>query len=297
MDHESRLVAWSGEIDRPFFLRSSAKPFQAAISLEAGASLEPSEIALASSSHDGDPVHIAIVRRILERAGLTEDDLQCPPNWPLGVTARHRLIGSGHQKRSRIWHNCSGKHAAWLAACQARGWPIETYLDPEHPLQVKIQDFVSKLGDYPTGPVGVDGCGAPVLRTTVRAMAVMFSRLGTDNRLSEVFQAMHRFPSLVSGVGNGDASIAIATNSAAKRGALGCIGIAVHQQFGVAAKSWDGSDQVAAMAAAVALKLVGGFTPAIERSLSDVTGRLIEGGGQPVGRLEPHLELQWSRAE
>ena len=43
---------------------------------------------------------------------------------------------------------------------------------------------------------------------------------------------MHRYPALVSGTGNGDASIATALNAAVKRGAAGCIGVAIDRRFG-----------------------------------------------------------------
>ncbi|MCI0426067.1 MAG: asparaginase, partial [Actinobacteria bacterium] len=38
-DAEGNLIAWSGDIDRPFYLRSAAKPFQAMVSQENGAGL------------------------------------------------------------------------------------------------------------------------------------------------------------------------------------------------------------------------------------------------------------------
>lgn len=293
-DSSGQLIAWSGDLDRPFYLRSSAKPFQAFVTLEAGARLNPLQTALAAASHDGFPAHLSIVKSILEDGGLTEDHLRCPPGWPLGSGARDRLNREGHTGPRRLWHNCSGKHAGWLRACQAQGWPLDDYLSPEHPLQRRIVEFVTEIGGTPAAPVGVDGCGAPVLRTTARAMGIMFSRLATEERFRDVFDAMHTYPALVSGVGNGDTSIAIATNSAAKRGAAGCIGVGVRGQWGVAVKAWDGNDTVAALAAASVLTALGAVPDAGLAQLSETSSPAVLGGGKPVGSLEPRLELTWS---
>lgn len=130
---DGSLVAWSGDIDRPFDLRSSAKPFQAYVSQMSGAGLEPIQLAMAAASHRGLPVHVAIVDSVLARAGLSARDLRTPPDWPIsGEAARHR-VRTGERSPRRIWHKCSGKHAGFLRACVAQGWPTDTYLTPEPP--------------------------------------------------------------------------------------------------------------------------------------------------------------------
>ena len=239
------------------------------------------------------PFTVALVAEMLESAGLDESSLGCSPSWPLKLAARDRLVAAGEKLPRRIWHNCSGKHASWLRACLAQGWSVGNYLEPTHPLQRRIKDLVTEMGEYPVEPVGIDGCGAPVLRTTVRAMARMFSRLGTDSRFGEVFDAMHAYPALVSGVGNGDAAIATAINAVAKRGADGCLGVSVRGQLGLAAKSWDGSDVVAAQAAAATLATMGRLVPTSRAALQTVAEPLVLGGGEPVGVLESRLELIW----
>jgi L-asparaginase II len=284
------LVAWSGDIDMVFFLRSAAKPFQALIAQEAGAEMSRQQLALACASHDGDPVHLALVEQMLDEVGLDESALLCPPSFPLGARARD-LVATVNAQPRRLWHNCSGKHAAWLRSCVANNWPTETYLQPDHPLQERIRALVSELGSFPVDPVGVDGCGAPVLRTTVRAMATMFARMAGEERFGEVFAAMHNYPALVSGTGNGDALIATAFHSAAKRGAAGCLGVVVKDQFGVGVKSWDGVGQVAEMAAAHALVSVMPPVPAVLAVLEPVMSPPVLGGGERVGCFESRLVL------
>jgi L-asparaginase II len=290
---DGNLIAWSGDIDRPFFLRSAAKPFQAAAAQESGALLRPLELALASGSHDGCPVHVALVESMLHAVGLGESDLLCPPDWPLSPEAGRLLAREGHLLPRRIWHNCSGKHAAWLRAAQAQGWPIEGYLEPGHPIQRRILELVSDLGQYRADPVGVDGCGAPVLRTTTRAMSLLFARLSSEVDLRPVFTAMHRYPALVSGTGNGDSSIAVAINAAAKRGAEGCIGVSVENRLGVAAKSWDGLGLPAEVGVVAALNAVGELSGFASGQLALVGRPRIMGGSEEVGEVEQLVDLQW----
>lgn len=290
VDMSGEVVARSGDIDSVFYLRSSAKPFQALVAQEEGAEMSHQQLAVACASHDGEPVHIALVEQMLEEAGLDETSLRCPPSFPLAARARD-LVASLNTEPRRVWHNCSGKHAGWLRSCVANSWPTETYLHPDHPLQQRIRALVGELGGFPVDPVGVDGCGAPVLRTTVRAMASMFARLAGDERFATVFAAMHNYPALVSGTGNGDALIATALHAAAKRGAAGCIGVAVKEQLGVGAKSWDGVGEVAEMAAAHALSSLMPPVAAISSALEPVLSPAVLGGGEVVGGFESRLVL------
>lgn len=293
MSPDGTLIARSGDIDRPFYLRSAAKPFQAALAQSMGAGLAPVELAMASASHDGQPVHVAIVESMLVAVGLDSASLRCPADWPLSAVAARRLAAGGRSKPSRLWHNCSGKHAGWLCACVAGDLSIDDYLAPGHPLQQAIVAYVSELGEHPVDPVGVDGCGAPVLRTTTRAMALLYARLGARAELREVFTAMHRFPALVSGTGNGDTEIATALDVAAKRGAAGCIGVAVDNRFGVAVKSWDGTQVVADAAMVAALDALGEVPGVAMERLTSIAHPPIMGGGKPVGELTPRVELEW----
>ena len=288
------VVAFSGDIDRPFFLRSSAKPFQAFVSQSSGAEWQPVELAMASASHRGFPVHFALVESMLAKVGLGESHLQCPFAWPLGEEARYQVIVQGEPRKRRIWSDCSGKHAGFLRACVGSGWPVEGYLQPDHPLQKRIIEFVSEIGDYPAEPVGVDGCGAPVMRTTVRAMSLMFARLVTDPRLAEVFSVMHKYPALVAANGEVDASIATALNAAAKGGALGCIGISLASGTGIAVKSWDGLHEAAGVGAVAALEAMDLLPAAASHYLEPIGKPVAFGGGESVGHMESRLELTFS---
>ncbi|MGH8957762.1 MAG: asparaginase [Acidimicrobiia bacterium] len=291
-DSTGELVASFGDIQRPFYFRSAAKPFQAQISNRAGANLSRERLALACASHDGEPVHIALVESMLTEAGLTEGSLGCPPTWPIRATATRRLANAGAMEPRRIWNNCSGKHAAMLAACLRSGWDPKSYLDPNHPLQRQITEFVTDVSG-PTHPIGIDGCGAPVFTTSCRAMAKSFSFLSWASEMNSVYEAMHAYPALVSGYGNTDAAIATALDAAAKRGAAGCLGIALRSGYGIAIKCWDGSPEAVGVGAVAALEQLGVLSDVARESLSAIASPVTRGGGKPVGRFRSLVELAW----
>ncbi|MET0998148.1 MAG: asparaginase, partial [Marmoricola sp.] len=134
LDADGSVRASAGNVEGPMFPRSCNKPIQALGMLEAGLALDGELLALACASHSGEEFHVEGVRRILASAGLSDDALQTPPDWPLDDERRESLLRAGESK-APILMNCSGKHAAMLATCVANGWPIDTYLAPDHPLQ------------------------------------------------------------------------------------------------------------------------------------------------------------------
>jgi L-asparaginase II len=125
-------------------------------------------------------------------------------------------------------------------------------------------------------------------------MALLYARLATEPRLKDVYAAMHRYPALVSGVGNGDAAISINLNAAAKRGAAGCIGVAIEGRLGVAVKSWDGINEVADSAAIATLAELGEVPHVAASRLGALARPRVLGGGRVVGELEPRVSLQWA---
>ena len=112
-DADGRLLATAGDPDLVVYLRSTAKPFQAlavrALGVERELGLGQVALAGACGSHNGEPDHVASVRKVLEAAGLDETALRCPPALPTDRTARARPTAetsahpdSGHRKPRRL---------------------------------------------------------------------------------------------------------------------------------------------------------------------------------------------------
>ncbi|MDZ5660824.1 asparaginase [Nocardioides sp. S-58] len=283
-------VVWSvGEVAAPVLPRSSNKPVQALAMVELGLDLPPDLLALACASHSGEPFHVEGVRRVLASAGLDESALQTPPDHPLDDAARDAVIRAGGEKTS-ILMNCSGKHAAMLATCVLRGWDTATYLDPAHPLQVAIRETFERLTGEPVATVAVDGCGAPLLSTSLIGLARAFATLATasEGPAHRVAEAIRRHPENVSGTTRDELALHRAVPGLiGKAGAESCYAVALPDGRAWALKTDDGAARVRPVLMAEALRRSGVLeedgvdTDAVAR-----TGRLeLLGGGVPVGEI------------
>jgi L-asparaginase II len=290
-------VAWSvGDVESPVLPRSCNKPIQALGMLRAGLDLPPDLLALACASHSGEPFHIEGVRSILASAGLTEGDLQTPPDYPLDDAAREKLIREGARK-SPVLMNCSGKHAAMLATCAANGWPTKTYLDPEHPLQQAIAATFAEMTGEPVAVTAVDGCGAPLLSASLVGLARAFGRvaLGVDGSGEEdrssarIAHAIRAHPAYVSGTTRDERALLTAMPGAiGKAGAEGCYAVALADGRAWALKTDDGAARVRPVLMAEALRRDEHLMadPTIDHDAVRRTGVVeLLGGGRPVGEI------------
>lgn len=284
------VIASYGDVERRYFARSAVKPFQVFNSLRFGGGMPQEYVAVASASHGGDPVHVAIAEAILADAGLNESELQCPPAWPLAPPTARRV--GGEKEPRRIWHNCSGKHAAMLRACVRQGWPTDSYVASEHPLQQANFDLIAEVTEEDPGPVGVDGCGVPAFQISTIGIARAFARLASDRRMVGIWRVMHRFPMLVSAIDGNDAAIGRAIDAAAKRGAEGLLGVAIRNQAGIAVKAWDGASRAAGVGMIAALDQLGFLTSTARSQLASTARPDVLGGGAVVGSVVPSLRLE-----
>ncbi|GAA5107962.1 asparaginase [Alloalcanivorax gelatiniphagus] len=283
-------VAWSvGEVAAPVLPRSSNKPIQALAMVELGLDLPDDLLALACASHSGEPFHVEGVRRILASAGLDETALRTPPDYPLDDAAREAVLRAGGV-RTPIQMNCSGKHAAMLATCVLRGWDTTTYLDPAHPLQVAILDTFARLTGEPVTTVAIDGCGAPLLSTSLTGLARAFATLATATDGSEhrVAQAIRRHPEHVSGTTRDELALHRAVPGLiGKAGAESCYAVALPDGRAWALKTDDGAPRVRPVLMAEALRRSGVLDDdGVDAAAVLATGQLVLlGGGEPVGEI------------
>ncbi|HEV3125351.1 MAG TPA: asparaginase [Candidatus Dormibacteraeota bacterium] len=207
-------VAHAGDPDVVTTVRSTVKPLQALPFVAGGAADAlgggaEEFIAIACASHQGEAQHVAVVRDLLQRCGLDETALSCGPHWPYSEDASRALVAEGRVPQ-RVHNNCSGKHAAMLAACVQAGWPVEGYAAAEHPLQRAVIEAISLACgvDVAAQPRGVDGCGLPTfglaLSTLARGFAAAPSRCGGFVRCQA---AMAAHPFLVAGSGRFDTAL------------------------------------------------------------------------------------------
>lgn len=290
-----------GDPDATIWARSSLKPLQAAAMLGAGLDVDDEGLALACASHSGTAEHLAVGRRVLAGAGLSEADLQNTPDLPLAAAAAFEWRRDGHGPAS-VTQNCSGKHAAMLATCVVNGWDTASYRSPEHPLQARVRDTVEQLTGVPVAEVTVDGCGAPLFSTTVRGLARAFGRIaaaaagGERDGLARIGRVMRSHPFLVGGPGR-DVSrfMAAVPGLVAKDGAEGVYGAGFADGTGAAFKVADGSARVrpAILGDVIESRWQQGGSDAAEASaVAEVRaiGHVpVLGHGEPVGAVHAFL--------
>ena len=287
-------VDWSvGGVDVTMFPRSCLKPLQAVAMLRAGLDLDGELLAVASASHSGERFHLDAVRQVLAGAGLSEEELHNPPDLPLDEAEAHEVLSAGGGP-TRLAMNCSGKHAAMLATCVVNGWDRSSYLDPDHPLQRAVRDTVEELTGVPVEVVAVDGCGAPLLSTTLTGLARSFRRLAsaTGGPEHRVAQAIRAHPALVSGSRRDERALLEAVPGAiAKAGAEGCYVVALADGRAVALKVADGAPRARRVVMAAALRRLGvRDLPGVDVAAFDALAEVrVLGGGRPVGAVRALL--------
>ncbi|MDR4532048.1 asparaginase [Glutamicibacter sp. PS] len=232
-----------GNPDAWIFPRSALKPFQALGSLSSGAELTAEQLAIACASHSGTDAHQALAAQILDAVGLSPAALGCPAAWPADSATRSALTASGGGPSSLAF-NCSGKHAAFLAAAVALDESTSNYLDPEHPVQRAALAAIKRWCG-PLGAIGVDGCGAPAPMLQLISLARGFSALAADEdpQLEAVREAMLSHPWAVQGEHRANSVVMRETGVLAKLGAEGVLAMAAPDGTSVALKMLDGSQR------------------------------------------------------
>jgi L-asparaginase len=276
-DRRGRVLMRAGDPQQLSFIRSAQKPFQATVFVSSGAADQGQSgergLAIACASHAGTAAHAREAFRLLWAAEIEAEQLQCPV--PPGRT-------------SALEHNCSGKHAAFLASCRRLGWSTESYLQPEHPLQQQVLQRTAELLGLPAAELVVarDDCGAPTVQLQLAQMALLYAHLGAGEQpvLERLSRAMLAHPELVAGEGRFDTELMRLGHGQvlSKGGAEGiqCLS-RVGEGLGVAIKVEDGASRAKHAVALHLLEQLDWLTP---MTLEELRQRFL--------RPAPHLQLE-----
>lgn len=280
VDADGKPVQVHGPVDAIASPRSSMKPLQALGMLRSGLQLDGELLALACASHSGEPFHVDGARKILAGAGLDESALRCPEDYPEDRTVT---------TKARIFMNCSGKHSAMLATCAANDWPLETYLEPTHPLQRAIRTTVEELTGERVAATGVDGCGAPLFFVSMVGVTRAFRAFplngeGSDER--RIFDAMRKYPEWTSGTHRNEAKLMRAVPGLmVKAGADAFEAFAFEDGRAGTVKIEDGGQRARTPVTVAALRALGLDAP----ELDALAATPLLGGGRPVGEIRVRL--------
>ena len=184
VDGDGRTVFSLGETDGAVFPRSACKAMQALPLMESGAAdaygFGNRELALACSSHSGEPEHVELAAKMLAAAGRDVSALECGAHWS---SDQKTLIGQARslEAPTALHNNCSGKHSGFICACCHSGTEVKGYVGYDHPLQREIRGAMESL----TGAIlakdncGVDGCSIPTYAVPLKGLAHGFAKMAT----------------------------------------------------------------------------------------------------------------------
>ena len=283
IDPSGMLVAWYGDPELVTFTRSAAKPLQALPFLENGGmsyyGLSLKEVALLCGSHSGTDEHVAVVKSIQAKTGVSEGDLLCGVHTPYDRLTAEAMRERG-DKSTPNRHNCSGKHTGMLAFSRMMNYPIDStgmaYIDPNHPVQQKIMVSLAEMCDLPVEQlqVGIDGCSAPNFALPLCNIALAFARICQPDELPEkradacrlISKAMLTYPDMIGGPDSFDTDLMQAAEGKVicKGGAEG------FQAFGI----MPGAIKPGSPALGVAFKISDGDLKGHNRSAGDPTGHV-----------------------
>ena len=265
-DTKGRTLMSAGSCEYETFIRSALKPFQALPFLTSGTSekynLDNKTLALACGSHCGSAIQARTAFKLLWNADIDIEELKCP---------------IPKDRESRLQHNCSGKHSAFLATCKKMDWDLDSYLMGHHPLQKEIFRRVSDLLKIPAEELIAerDDCGAPTLLLRLSQMAILYAHLSKSDQpeFEKITRAMTQYPDLVAGEGCFDSELIKRGHNQiiSKGGSEGiqCIGL-LGEGIGLSIKVEDGSKRAKHAVAINILRQLEWITPSAIEELDEI---------------------------
>lgn len=280
VDENSNVLYSAGDCDDLVFYRSASKPIQSLpvfkYGLDKEYGIEDKESVILSASHAGCPCHVEAVESILKKAGFDESILCMNPTYPGDVAANEERIRQGIPWR-KIYHNCSGKHAALLLVQKYLGGVPEDYWKVDTPVFREIADTIGTMAETDRMKIGVDGCGVPVFAVGMKNIAISYKNLACPDKIpdeglqraaADNVSRITRHPEMIRGTGFLCSVMNEDPNIIAKGGANGVYGFGLKKQrLGIAFKFVDGTELAWPFMAKTILKALGALTPEHEKRL------------------------------
>ena len=258
-DSSGRIIQQWGNINKKIFPRSAIKPLQVISLIESGAyeylKLAPVHLAIAAASHNGEPQHTKIVKKWMDKLGLSVKDLQCGIHPPLRKENADEILKK-QRKLTPIYNNCSGKHLGMLSTTLYLEKSKKTYLAVNHPVQKMVIKIIEEMSNtkIKNVPKGIDGCGLPQYAIPLRCLSQAMAKFADPKNLSvkrqeaisKIKESIQANPYLIAGKERFDTDCLLATNGQiiSKVGAEGVLMTAVlNRDIGIAIKILDGNNR------------------------------------------------------
>ena len=265
----------------PFYLRSCAKPLQAALMIDFGMdkffNMTEQEVAICCASHAGERVHTDLVDGLMKKTGVDPAYLKCGIHNPLSKTEQQRLIVE-NEAPNAYHNNCSGKHAMMLGLCVMNGWDLMTYDDVNHPLQKLIKQKIYDLCELKTEyPVTTDGCGVPIHSMPLANMLKGYLNLFCNPVYQKITDAFLNNPYIIGGEDRTDTKIIQLTEGlVAKVGAGGlCVVVNVKKEEAFVVKICDANMEAREILAADTIKNLHWGDIPVDRTIKTLHGQVV----------------------
>ena len=193
-DYNYKNIFSSNNDNDLVYPRSAIKIFQAIpfITSEAYKKFKLSEkqIAIACSSHCGEPEHLKVLNKWINKTKINKNLLKCGIHNPLDTKSSDNLLLS-KIKPNQLHNNCSGKHLAMITSCIIKKMNTSNYLDMKHPYQKIIRDCLEFFTEIKISNIqkGVDGCSAPQYAFPIKNLSIAMVNLIKHNKENREYTA------------------------------------------------------------------------------------------------------------
>ena len=226
------------------------------------------------------------------------------PTVPGAVDANEERIRQGLPK-SKLYHNCSGKHAALMLTQREMGGDVRDYWKVGSVGENEVLRTMSVLSEFPEEQfsIGIDGCGVPVFACPMKNIAIAYKNLACidtirDETLMEAARRfvprIHEYPHMMRGTGYLCSLINHDANIVAKGGAAGVYGIGLKKErLGISFKLKDGTEAVWPLLVREIFRQIGYYNADTDAMLLSLnSGVTVNDNDTPVGEVKTVFTLE-----
>ncbi len=305
VDIQGNIQLAMGEVEKPIYPRSSVKILLALPMALSGAiekyNLNAEELSVICSSHTGEERHTQVVKNILKKANLSENDLECGIHTPINKKQSYELVKQGI-KPNQLHNNCSGKHAGMLLLAKMRNFDTAGYINPNHPVQQSIMGIFEMMYEYSLqdAPSDRDGCSVPTWAIPMTNLAFAFAKISdpfavlpneTAKAITKLRDSVIQEPFMVGGTNRCCTKImqVLKHKAFVKYGAEAVYMASLPEYgLGIAIKIDDGSTRAVEVALLRILDKIGVLSDKDKQQLADLYKQpIINCNGFTVGNVEP----------
>lgn len=211
-------------------------------------SLSNQELAIMSASHLGQDVHIRVLKSLMEKMDLYEDQMCIPEAAPSGKLA-HRYWLQRRGRPSKLYHQCAGNHLALMAIQRELTGSVAGYTDFHSKVQNLITGIAQEIYRVSEPPeLTRDFCGAPSYMVSLSHIAVAYKNLSAPSAylpdaiqkaVQKNFTTLKENPLLLEGDGCLSTILTSGKDIVAKTGAEGLLAIGIRRMHcGIAIQSY-----------------------------------------------------------